>query len=138
MPDPTPAQRLGRRIWAERSRRHWSIKKTGQAAGISYSVVWGVENGREIEFSNAARIAAVLGIPLDEPGALPAVAADGNAVMVGGWRLDPDQQEAFAQSYVAACWRAAQDGDGRSGGGRSPAPAVEVRDGASGGGRRRG
>jgi len=67
MPDPTPAQRLGRRIWAERSRRRWSLKKTAVAAGISYSVVWGVENGREVEFSNAARIAAVLGIPLDEP-----------------------------------------------------------------------
>lgn len=70
--EPTPAQELGRRIWAARTARHWSLKRTAEEAGVSYHTVWGLENGREVEFSNAAKIARVLGIPLDpEPAGQP-------------------------------------------------------------------
>ncbi len=68
MSDLTPAQQLGRRIYAARIARGWSLHQLAAAAGVSTTPVTGLEQGREAGFSNAARIAAALGIPLTEAG----------------------------------------------------------------------
>lgn len=67
-PDLTPAQQLGRRIYAARTARGWSLHELAAAAGVSTTPVTGIEQGREVEYSNAVRIAAALGIPLTEAG----------------------------------------------------------------------
>lgn len=69
MAEPTPAQQLGRRIYAARTGRGWSLHELAAQAGVSVTPVVSLEQGREAQFSNAARIAGALGIALTEPGA---------------------------------------------------------------------
>lgn len=69
MADLTPAQQLGRRIHAARAARGWSMRQVAIKAGLSVTPVMSLEHGREVEYSNAVRIAAALGIPLVEAGA---------------------------------------------------------------------
>lgn len=65
MTGPTPAQRLGRRVHAERAVRGWTLRQVGIGARVSFMTVDRLEKGRNIGFNHAARIAAVLGVPLD-------------------------------------------------------------------------
>ena len=71
MTESTPASQLGDRIHAARTEHGWSIKQLAITARVSHTVVWRLENGGECAYSKAARIAAALGIPLDETEGTP-------------------------------------------------------------------
>lgn len=64
MGELTPAQRFGKRVYATRTDRGWSMRDTGRAAGVNTSAVMRAERGDEIGLSTAVRIAGVLGISL--------------------------------------------------------------------------
>jgi transcriptional regulator with XRE-family HTH domain len=70
MPDPTPSpsQLFGDRVYGARHARGLSMRALAQLAGISPSPIDRIENGHGCQFDTAARIAAALGITLDEPG----------------------------------------------------------------------
>ncbi len=44
------------------------MRQVAIKAGLSVTPVMSLEHGREVEYSNAVRIAAALGIPLTEAG----------------------------------------------------------------------
>lgn len=65
--DPDPAvTALAARLKQARRDQGLSVRELCEAAGItSKSVAWRAENGRDVAFSIAAKLAAALGVSLD-------------------------------------------------------------------------
>ena len=77
---------LAARLKRARLERGMSIRGLCEASGItSTAVAWRAENGRDVAFSVAARLAAARGVSLDGTAEPPSVQApDGGSESAGG------------------------------------------------------